>query len=106
MPKQHVSKEFPQGFLEVLVPHAVDEGVHCYRHHHVQNCHGIFSTAATCSATARFSDPATGAGAAAGAGAGEAAGSIVGVGVAVGSVTGLGVAAGSVTKLIAVSIAA
>ncbi|KAK2513240.1 hypothetical protein Q9966_016191 [Columba livia] len=31
--------DFPQGILELLVPHAVDEGVHCWRHHRVQNRH-------------------------------------------------------------------
>ncbi|KAK4805992.1 hypothetical protein QYF61_006969 [Mycteria americana] len=27
------------GILELLVPHAVDEGVQCWRNHRVQNCH-------------------------------------------------------------------
>ena len=29
---------FPEGILELPVPHAVDEGVHCWRYHRVQNC--------------------------------------------------------------------
>ena len=31
--------EFLQCLLELLVPQAVDERVHCWRHHHVQNSH-------------------------------------------------------------------
>ncbi|KAM6037325.1 olfactory receptor 14J1-like [Chlamydotis macqueenii] len=33
LPHLYVFKYFPQGILELLVPHAVDEGVHCWRHH-------------------------------------------------------------------------
>ena len=38
MLKKHVWKHFPHCILEVLVPHAVDEGVHCWRHYRVQKC--------------------------------------------------------------------
>ena len=34
----HSSDHFPHCILQLLVPHAVDDGVHCWRHHRVQNC--------------------------------------------------------------------
>ena len=37
MADEKTSNQFPQGILELLVPHAVDEGVPCRRHHQVQN---------------------------------------------------------------------
>jgi len=36
--KSDKAKHFLQGILELLVPHAVDEGVDCWRHQRVQNC--------------------------------------------------------------------
>ena len=32
-------KYFPQGIFDLFVPHAVDEGVHYWRHHRIQNSH-------------------------------------------------------------------
>ena len=37
MEKQCILQYFPEGTLDLLVPHAVNEGVHCWRHHRVQN---------------------------------------------------------------------
>ena len=34
--KQGMLEYLPEGTLELLVPHAVDEGVQCWRHHRVQ----------------------------------------------------------------------
>ena len=37
--KQGMLEYLPEGTLELLVPHAVDEGVQCWRHHRIQNRH-------------------------------------------------------------------
>ena len=37
--KQGMLEYLPEGTLELLVPHAVDEGVHSWRHHCVQKWH-------------------------------------------------------------------
>ena len=35
MEKQCILKYFPEGSTDLLVPQAVDEGVHCWRYHRV-----------------------------------------------------------------------
>ena len=37
--RRRYSYQFAHCTLELLVPHAVDEGIHCWRHHRVENCH-------------------------------------------------------------------
>ena len=37
--KQGMLEYLPKGTLKLLVPHAVDEGVHSWRHYRIQNRH-------------------------------------------------------------------
>ena len=35
----HILQQFAEGMLDLLVPHAVDNRVQCWRNHRVQKCH-------------------------------------------------------------------